>query len=163
MTDIYQYLDDHDIRYERHDHPPVFTVEDVNRLVPPLPAAKTKNLFLRDGKGKRHFLVIVGAEKSVDLKALKGVLDASRLSFGSPERLMKYLGITPGSVSVFAIVNDTDKAVEVVLDESLWKSDAFQFHPLINTSTLVISQDNLGRFLEATGHKVRILDIPARE
>ncbi len=163
MADIYQYLDDHDIRYERHDHPPVFTVEDVNRLVPPLPAAKTKNLFLRDGKGKRHFLVIVGAEKSVDLKALKGVLDASRLSFGSPERLMKYLGITPGSVSVFAIVNDTDKAVEVVLDESLWKSDAFQFHPLINTSTLVISQDNLGRFLEATGHKVRILDIPARE
>ncbi|OQY57538.1 MAG: aminoacyl-tRNA deacylase [Desulfobacteraceae bacterium 4572_88] len=163
MTDIYQYLDDHDIRYERHDHPPVFTVEDVNWLVPPLPAAKTKNLFLRDGKGKRHFLVIVGAEKSVDLKALKGVLDASRLSFGSPERLMKYLGITPGSVSVFAIVNDTDKAVEVVLDESLWKSDAFQFHPLINTSTLVISQDNLGRFLEATGHKVRILDIQARE
>ena len=163
MADIYQYLDDHDIRYERHDHPPVFTVEDVNRLVPPLPAAKTKNLFLRDGKGKRHFLVIVGAEKSVDLKALKGVLDASRLSFGSPERLMKYLGITPGSVSVFAIVNDTDKAVEVVLDESLWKSDAFQFHPLINTSTLVISQDNLGRFLEATGHEVQILEVPARE
>ena len=163
MTDIYQYLDDHDIRYERHDHPPVFTVEDVNRLVPPLPAAKTKNLFLRDGKGKRHFLVIVGAEKSVDLKALKGVLETSRLSFGSPDRLMKYLGITPGSVSVFAIVNDTDKAVEVVLDESLWKSDAFQFHPLINTSTLVISQDNLGRFLEATGHEVRIFEVPARE
>ena len=96
MTDIYKFLDDHQIEYERHDHPPVYTVEDVNRLVPPLQAAKTKSLFLRDAKGSRHFMVIVKGEKRVNLKALPGLLESSRLRFGSQERLKKYLGVDPG-------------------------------------------------------------------
>jgi Ala-tRNA(Pro) deacylase len=87
MTDIYNFLDNHQIEYERHDHPPVYTVEDVNRLVPPLEAAKTKSLFLRDAKGSRHFLIIVKGEKRVNLKALPDLLNSSRLRFGSPERL----------------------------------------------------------------------------
>jgi Ala-tRNA(Pro) deacylase len=83
--DIYQFLADHDIEYERHDHPPVFTCEEAIRLVPPLPAAKTKNLFLRDRKGGRHFLVAVGYEKAVDLKALASLLGVSKLGFASAE------------------------------------------------------------------------------
>ena len=160
MTDIYTFLDDHHIQYQRHDHPPVYTVEDVNRLVPPLEAAKTKSLFLRDAKGKRHFLVIVRGEKRVDLKALPDLLNSSRLRFGSPERLKKYLGVDPGSVSLFAAVNDMDKAVEIIVDIALWQADAFQFHPLVNTATLVISRDNVRRFLDQTGHDAQILDVP---
>jgi len=160
MTDIYQFLDDHQIEYERHDHPPVYTVEDVYRLVPHLTAAKTKSLFLRDAKGSRHFLVIVRGDKRVNLKALPDILNSGRLRFGSPERLKKYLGVDPGSVSLFAIVNDTDRAVETIIDIDLWESDAFQFHPLVNTSTLVISRDNIQRFLDKTGHDSQLLDVP---
>lgn len=161
MSDIYEFLDNSNIEYERHDHPPVFTVEDVHRLTPDLPGAKTKNLFLRDKKGSRHFLVVVPADKRINLKALPKVLETSKVSFGSPERLMENLGVTPGSVSLFAIVNDQKNRVEVIIDESLWASDAFQFHPLVNTSTLVISRDSIKRFLADTGHEVKILEIPA--
>jgi len=160
MTDIYKFLDNHQIEYERHDHPPVYTVEDVIRLVPPLEAAKTKSLFLRDAKGSRHFLVIVKGEKRVNLKALPDLLNSSKLRFGSPDRLKKYLGVDPGSVSLFAVVNDIDKAVELIIDIALWKSDAFQFHPLVNTSTLVISRDHVKQFLDTTGHDAQILDVP---
>jgi len=160
MTDIYNFLDHHQIEYERHDHPPVYTVEDVIRLVPHLEAAKTKSLFLRDAKGSRHFLIIVNGEKRVNLKALPDLLNSSRLRFGSPDRLKKHLGVDPGSVSLFAVINDIDKAVELIIDSTLWKSDAFQFHPLVNTSTLVISRGNVKQFLEKTGHDVQILDVP---
>ena len=163
MTDVYQFLADHHIEYQRHDHPPVSTVADVERLVPPLPAAKTKNLFLRDKKGKRHFLVVVPAQKRVNIKALGGVIGAGRLSFGSPDRLKRYLGVDPGSVTILAIIQDTEHAVEVFIDKDLGTEKAFQFHPLVNTSTLVISRDNLLRFLDAAGYEFRSLDVPPQE
>ena len=97
MSEFYQFLAENGIEYDRHDHPAVYTVEEAGRLVPDLPAAKTKNLFLRDKKGQRHFLVIVPADKRVDIKALPGVVGSSRLSFGiSGSRLKKYLGAEPG-------------------------------------------------------------------
>jgi Ala-tRNA(Pro) deacylase len=163
MSDVYQFLAENHIEYERHDHPPVYTVADVERLVPPLPAAKTKNLFLRDKKGKRHFLVVVPAQKRVNVKALGAVIGAGRLSFGSADRLKRYLGVDPGSVTILAVIRDSDHAVEVVFDEILWQEEAFQFHPLINTSTLLISRDNLLRFLDAAGHEIRSLDVPAQK
>lgn len=163
MTDIYKFLAVHNIAYERCDHPPVFTVEDVHRLVPPLPAAKTKNLFLRDGRGRRHFLVVVEGDKRVDLKALPSLLDCRRLRFGSPERLKKYLAVDPGSVTLLAVVNDLNQDVEVIIDDDLWQSDALQFHPLVNTSTLAIARDNIQRFLDKTGHGFKIIDIPEQK
>ena len=161
MSDLYQFLADHHIEYKRHDHPPVFTVADVERLVPLLPAAKTKNLFLRDKKGKRHFLVVVPAQKRVDIKALAAVIGAGRLSFGSPDRLKRFLDVDPGSVTILALIRDAGHAVEVVFDKILAQEKAFQFHPLVNTSTLVISRDHLLQFLEITGHEIRRLDVPA--
>jgi Ala-tRNA(Pro) deacylase len=163
MDDFYQFLADHKIGYERHDHPAVFTVEESDRLVPPLPGAKTKNLFLRDQKGKRHFLVVVPADKRVNIKALPQALGSSRLSFGSAERLKKYLGVEPGAVTLLAIFNDPDHVVEVFMDKALWESEAYNFHPLVNTSTLVISRDNLERFIEATGHEIKIVDVPGQD
>ncbi|MCP4623300.1 MAG: prolyl-tRNA synthetase associated domain-containing protein [bacterium] len=163
MSDFYQFLAENGIEYDRHDHPAVYTVEEAGRLVPDLPAAKTKNLFLRDKKGQRHFLVIVPAEKRIDIKALPGAVGSTRLSFGSAQRLKKYLGVEPGAVTLFAIFNDPKCNVELIVDESLWQAEAFQFHPLVNTSTLVISRDNLMRFIELRGHELRFLDIPSQE
>jgi len=152
-------LDRHDIAYQRCDHPPVYTIEEADRLVPPLPAAKTKNLFLRDQKGRRHFLVCVAADRQIDLKALAGAVDVKRLSFGSAHRLETYLGLTPGAVSIFGIINDLERRVEIVFDRSLWQQNAFQFHPLVNTSTLCISREELTRFVALTGHKIKVVDL----
>jgi Ala-tRNA(Pro) deacylase len=160
MTDIFAFLDAHGITYQRCDHPAVFTVADVVRLVPPLPGAHTKNLFLRDKKGRRHVLVVVGSDKQVNLKALSGALGIDNLSFGSPERLRKYLGIEPGSVSLLGLVNDVGRAVEVFIDQPLWQAAALHCHPLVNTATLVIPREGVERFLQATGHAYRLVDVP---
>jgi Ala-tRNA(Pro) deacylase len=162
LTDIYAFLAENGIAYQRQDHPAIFTVDEGRRLVPPLPGSKTKNLFLRDRKGQRHFLVVVGYDKAVDLKRLKDLLGVSKLGFASPERLKKYLGVDPGSVSVLGVVNDSDAEVEVIFDEELWQAEKLQCHPLVNTSTLVISKDELERFLKITGHDVRVLVVPGR-
>ena len=160
MTDFFKFIDEQGIAYDRHDHPAVYTVEEADQLVPDLPGAKTKNLFLRDDKGKRNFLVLVPSDKRVNLKALKGVLGVKRISFGSPERLKKHLGIEPGAVSLLAVYNDGGHKVEVVMDQDLWESDTFLFHPLVNTSTLIIKKADIKRFLEATGHDLNVVDVP---
>ena len=163
MEKFYQFLADHHIEYERHDHPAVYTVEEAERLVPPLPGAKSKNLFFRDKKGNRHFLVVVSAKKRVNIKALPDVVGSTRLTFGSPRRLEKYLGVEPGAVTLMAIFNDADQNVEVFIDRELWESKAFNFHPLVNTSTLVISRKNLQRFIDATGHAIQVVDVPGQK
>jgi Ala-tRNA(Pro) deacylase len=161
MTDIFRFLEANGIAYERFDHPPVYTVNDVKLLTPDIPGKKTKNLFLRDKKGVRHLLVTVPAEKRVDLKKLTNIIGATRLSFGSSDRLKKYLGIDPGAVSLLAIINDPDKQVEVYIDNDLWESEAYQYHPLVNTSTLAIEHEHLKRFLESDGHEFKIIEVPA--
>jgi Ala-tRNA(Pro) deacylase len=157
---IFEFFNRHDIKYERFDHPPVFTCEDAKRLVPDLPGADIKNLFLRDGKGKRHFILTVSANKKVNLKALGAQLGVSGLGFASPERLKKYLNLEPGSVTLFGVINDPDKLVEVMIDKEVWQEEALQCHPLINTSTLVITKENLEKFFSACEHSFKIIDVP---
>ena len=157
------FLRQHGIDAPRHAHPPVMTVEESERLVPKLPGAKTKNLFLRDKKGARHFLVTVRHDLAVDLDALGAVLEARGLGFASPERLKKHLGITPGSVSLLALINDSRAAVEFVIDRALWDASALHAHPLTNDATMVLAHTDLERFLNATGHTPRIIDVPERQ
>ena len=159
MADIYKFLDENNINYERHDHPAVFTVAESKELCPELDGASTKNLFLRDKKGTRHFLVTAPEDKPVDLKSLSETLEASRLSFASPDRLKTHLGIEPGSVSILALVNDPENKVEAFIDQDLWQSDAILCHPLINTSTLVVPKEDMMVFLEKTGHGVRLIEL----
>lgn len=161
--DLQAFLRAHGLTPARHEHPAVMTVEESERLVPPLPGAKTKNLFLRDRKGARHFLVTVPHDLAVDLAALGMVLDAGRLGFASPERLARHLGITPGSVSLLALFNDRAHAVEFVIDRALWQADAVQAHPLVNTATMVLPHVDLERFLSATGHRARVVEVPRAE
>jgi Ala-tRNA(Pro) deacylase len=159
--DLETFLREHGIAAARHEHPPVMTVEESERLVPKLPGTKTKNLFLRDKKGVRHFLVTVPHDLPVDLAALGSALSAGRLGFASPERLAKHLAITPGSVSLLALVNDHAHAVEFVIDRALWQAPAVHAHPLTNEATMVIAHEDLERFLAATGHAPRVIDVPA--
>jgi Ala-tRNA(Pro) deacylase len=160
--DLTAFLARHGIALQRFEHPPVMTVEESERLVPRSPGVKTKNLFLRDKKGARHFLVTVPHDLAVDLVALGVQVGAGRLGFASAERLMKHLGVTPGSVSLLALVNDTAHAVEFLIDRRLWDADAVHAHPLVNDATMVIPHAELERFLAATGHSVRIIEVPGR-
>jgi len=160
--DIAAFLEQHGVEAQRHEHPPVMTVEESLRLVPPLPGLKTKNLFLRDRKGRRHFLVTVPHDLAVDLEALGDLLGAGKLGLASAERLFTHLGITPGSVSFLALANDRARAVEFVVDRRLWEADAVHAHPLVNSATMVVPHASLERFLAATGHVPRVETVPAR-
>jgi Ala-tRNA(Pro) deacylase len=161
--DICAFLDDHGITYEKFDHPAVFTVEESNALDMKIPGKHTKNLFLRDKKGKRHILVTVAHEKQVDLKALAEALNVQQnLSFASPERLKQHLGVTPGSVTLLGLVNDTAHAVEFVIDQDVWDAEAVGCHPLTNTATLVVPHAGIEAFLTATGHQPKIIRTPPK-
>ncbi|MGB1252868.1 MAG: prolyl-tRNA synthetase associated domain-containing protein [Candidatus Promineifilaceae bacterium] len=160
--DIFAFLQQHNIEYDRVDHPPVYTVAEAQEKVPPIAGAETKNLFIRTKKGNRHFLVVIGYDKSVDLKKLAAALGVKRLGFASPDRLMTYLGIKPGSVSLLAILNDTDAAVEVIVDRAVWDADRLKCHPLVNTNTLSIARSDVERIFEITNHTVTVIDVPQR-
>ncbi|TKB48731.1 prolyl-tRNA synthetase associated domain-containing protein [Ferrimonas sediminicola] len=160
VMDIEALLSQHLIEYERFEHPPLENCTEADRLKLHRPGQRLKNLFLRDNYGKRHFLLITRADKAVDLKKLSRELKISRLGFASTERMQRFLGITPGHVSLLALVNDPEHKVELWLDADIWNGQAFQCHPLINTVTLVLSQPNVERFLNLVGHKPEILEIP---
>ena len=160
VSDLYAFLEQHQLAYTRFDHPAVFTVEESKALSPDMEGGKTKNLFLRDKKGERHFLVTVEEDKRVDLKRLSAVTGSSKLSFGSAERLKEHLGLEPGAVSLLGLFHDPDHQVEVLIDEDLWQERFILCHPLINTSTLQLPLDSLERFFQATGHPFRLIPIP---
>ena len=160
-TVLEDFLSLHRIELARHMHAAVMTVAESEQLVPKLPGAKTKNLFLRDKKGLKHFLVTIPASLSVDLGRLGDTLGAGRLGFASAERLLKYLGLTPGSVSVLGLVNDVEHCVQCVIDQNLWDAEAIQAHPLINTATMVVTHAQLEQFLAATGHTPLVIRVPA--
>lgn len=151
------------ISYTRHEHPPVFTVEDADKYWTGLRGTHCKNLFLRNKKGNRHYLVIAATSKAVDLRSLNAALGEDRLSFGSPERLKKCLGLEPGSVSPFGLINDTTKEVRVIVDADLRRSSFLGFHPNTNTATLDISAADFEKFLAWCGNDVRYIELGGRE
>ena len=152
-------LDALGIRYERYSHPPVFTSDEAREHWAKIPATPVKNLFLRNKKGDRHYLVILEIGKEANLKHLVKVIGDDRLSFGSPERLMSNLGLTPGSVSPFGLLNDARHAVIVVLDEDLRRAERLILHPNINTASLTISLEDFERFLASRGNRARWIQV----
>lgn len=147
------------IRFELHEHPPVFTVEEALAHWRDIDATHCKNLFLRNKKGSRHYLVVAEHSREVDLKKIAALVGDDRLSFASPERLGRLLGLTPGSVSPFGLLNDTSREVRVVVDVQLRGSSRVAFHPNVNTATLVVSMADFERFLASTGHVVQFVTI----
>ena len=138
------------------DHDAVFTVEEAKALRGELPGGHIKNLFLRNKK-EEMWLVVAEEDKRIDLKALGELLGAGKLSFGSADRLMTYLGVLPGAVTPFSIINDKQRKVTVVLDQDLLEKNPVNCHPLVNTKTTAIAPQDLLRFLEAEGHKPQLL------
>jgi Ala-tRNA(Pro) deacylase len=144
------------VETETIEHPPLFTVEESRALRGEIPGAHTKNLFLKCKKGQL-WLVTTLEDAPIDLKTLHHKLGSGRLSFGSAELLGETLGLTPGAVSTFGVINDTENRVSVVLDIGLMVYDRINLHPLVNTATTAISRQGLISFLRSCGHPPKIL------
>lgn len=140
------------------EHAPVFTVEEAKSVRDDLPGGHSKNLFLRNKKGEM-WLVTCFEDRKIDLKALGTALGAGRISFGSPERLRTHLGVEPGAVTPFAVINDRDAKVKFFLDRGMLDADPLNFHPLVNSMTTAIAPQDLIRFLEAQGHAPTLIDL----
>jgi len=156
---VLEALDRLGIPYVRHEHPPVATVEEAEKHWADLKGTHCKNLFIRNYKGNRHYLVIAPVTRGIDLKRLNTELGEDRLSFASAERLKRWLGVEPGSVSPFGLINDETHHVQVVCDITLRSSAALGFHPNVNTATLEIAFADFERFLASRGNPVRWLEL----
>jgi Ala-tRNA(Pro) deacylase len=159
--ELFAYLDSLGIAHKTVRHQPLFTVEESQALRGKIPGAHTKNLFLRDKKGT-VFLVVTLEDAAIELRSLHRLLGASgRFSFGSADLMRELIGVEPGSVTPFAVINDKELRVTVVLDGAMMEHPVLNFHPLANTATTTISREGLLKFLQATGHKPRIEPVSA--
>ena len=156
MTDkkVFETLDMLGINYEKYEHPPVYTVEEANQYWGDLDGMHCKNLFLRDKKGKNHYLVVMEENKKLDFENIAKKINSDKLSFASEKRLEKYLGLERGAVSPFGIINDYENVVVVIVDEEIKYADSVNFHPNVNTATLNISVDDFTKFLEWSGNNI---------
>ncbi len=155
---VFDRLDSLGIDTVTHTHPPLFTVEQSKATRGDMPGGHCKNLFLRDRR-KRMWLVVCREDLRLDLGWLRRPLGADRLSFGSPDRLMRVLGVVPGAVSPFALINDADCRVQVILDRRMLALSPLNYHPLSNDMTTAIEPDDLITYIRSCGHEPRILDL----
>ena len=155
---VFNYLNERQISFIKHEHPPVFTVEEAKEHWKAITGMHCKNLFLRDKKGRKHFLVVVESSKQIDIKKLNDQL-GERFSFASPERLLKHLGLTPGSVSPFGLINNEDNLVKLILDSDIEKTEEVNFHPNINTSTLTLKTPDFLKYVDSVNNEWQYLSI----
>lgn len=159
---VIDFLHEQGVSFELVEHPAMFTIEELedSGLFPT--GLVAKNLFLRNAQGNRHFLVVLEGAKTVDLRALRGVLGTSRLSFASEERLMKYLGLEKGSVTPFGVLNDEARVVDVYFDRDL--ADCMVgFHPNRNTATVILPCKKVVELIQAHGNHFDYIDLPCQE
>jgi Ala-tRNA(Pro) deacylase len=154
---VYEALASLGIPYVRYDHPPVFTVEEALVHWRGIAGSHCKNLFVRNKKGNRHYLIIAEHLKKVDIQAIAKMIHSDRLSFASDERLKRFLGVSSGEVSPFGLLQDEGRNVTVILDAGLQNVPLINFHPNVNTSTLTISYADLLKFLDRRGNRVLVL------
>lgn len=156
--DLFRMLNKLGIKVAVHEHPALRTVQQSKALRGDLPGGHCKNLFLRDHK-KRNFLVVTLEDRPIDLATLAGKIGSGRLSFGTSERLMEFLGVEPGAVTPFALINDATKSVSVALDAGMLKLSPLNYHPLVNTMTAAIAPADLLKFIRACGHEPKLVDL----
>jgi Ala-tRNA(Pro) deacylase len=158
--DLLTFLAEQGIAATTHDHPAVFTVGESETIKLDLPGVHTKNLFLKDARDQL-WLISAEGHAEIDLKRLHTVIGSARLSFGKPELMWETLGVTPGSVTAFGLVNDTAQRVRFVLDRTLAEAELVNFHPLTNTATTAVSGAGFRRFLAAVGVSPLVVDFAA--
>ncbi len=149
---LYEFLKELNIKFEYYEHPPAPTVEIASKYWEDLEATHCKNLFFRNHKGNKHYLVLLEYTQNLDIKFLEQKLKQGKLTFASPKRMKKFLGVEPGSVTPLGLINDTDTHVHLFLDENLPKSEKISFHPNINTASIVISYKDFIKFIETLGN-----------
>ena len=159
QAELYKILDSLNIEYSYREHPPVATIEEAKKYWKNLDSGRCKNIFLRNHKGNKHYLVILEHTRTLVMKDLEQRLKQGKLSFASEKRLNKYLGLSPGSVSPFGIINDKDHHVHLFIDEKLQEFDKLSFHPNINTASLVIKRSDLVRFIEHHGNSYEFISL----
>ncbi len=152
QKELYELFERLAIQFEYHEHPPLATIEDAKIHWKDYNSGRCKNIFFRNHKGDRHYLVILEHLRQLNIKDLEKRLKQGKLTFASDQRLKKYLGVEPGSVSPFGLINDRGKHVHLFIDEKLNESDRLAFHPNINTASLVVSKSDFLKFLEYTGN-----------
>ncbi len=157
--ELYRVLDELQISFDYYEHPPVPTVEEASRYWKDIEAGHCKNLFFRNHKGNRHYLVIFEYTNDLNIRDLEQRLRQGKLSFASPERMARYLGVEPGSVSPFGLIRDTGNHVRLFLDENLKYFKRISFHPNLNTASLVISFNDFERFLRWTGNTFEYISL----
>lgn len=155
---VFEKLEELDIAYEVYDHPPLDTIEIALEYWKDIDSMHCKNLFFRNHKGNRHYLVIIKDTTPFSIRSLEQKLKQGKLTFGSEKRLMKYLGVKPGSVSPFGLINDETHHVHLFIDEQLKSADNISFHPNDNTASLVIKYVDLLKFLHAMGNSYEFID-----
>jgi Ala-tRNA(Pro) deacylase len=156
---VLRVLDELGIAYEIHEHPPVPTVEDALLYWDKIDATHCKNLFFRNHRGNRHYLVILRHDRQLNIRDLEQRLRQGKISFASPHRMERYLGLSGGSVSVFGLINDGDKHVHLFLDNALKSARKISFHPNDNTATLVISFRDFLAFLDWSGNAYEFIKL----
>ncbi|RLD76854.1 MAG: prolyl-tRNA synthetase associated domain-containing protein [Bacteroidetes bacterium] len=157
--ELYDILEELEIKFEYNEHPAAPTIEIAKQYWKDLDAVHCKNLFFRNHKGNRHYLVVFDHRQNLSIKALEQKLKQGKLSFASEKRMEKYLGLKPGSVSPLGLINDKEKHVTVFFDKNLKEAKNISFHPCINTASLVIKFDDFMRFMDWTGNKFEFLDL----
>lgn len=159
QPEVYKMLEELNIPYAYYEHPEAPTIEEAKKYWVDLKATHCKNIFFRNHKGNRHYLVILEHTQDLAIHDLEKRLKQGKLSFASPKRMMKYLGLTPGSVSPFGLINDRENHTHVFLDRNLRKSESISFHPNMNTASLVIAFADFERFLEWTGNSYEYIEL----
>jgi Ala-tRNA(Pro) deacylase len=156
---VYKVLNELDIVYEVFEHEPIYTAQQLKIIKDVAKGNHCKNLFLRNSKGDKYYLVVVRDDKAVDLKDLSNQIGSSRLSFASPERLYNTLGLTPGSVNPFSIINDKNKEVQLYIDKDVLDGQNLNFHPNINTKMVNIELEGFKKFLDHMNYKAIPVEI----
>jgi Ala-tRNA(Pro) deacylase len=159
QKELFDLLDELEIHYEYHEHPPLATIEDAVMHWKDYNSGRCKNIFFRNHKGNRHYLVVLEHLAKLDIHDLEKRLKQGKLTFGSDQRLKKYLGLNPGAVSPFGLINDKEKHVHLFIDEKLKEEERLAFHPNDNTATLVISKTDFLKFLEYTGSSFEFIKL----
>ena len=156
---VYDYLKKLGIAFDYYEHPEAPTIEIARQFYRGEGTVLCKNLFFRNHKGNRHYLVIMDSRHEMDIHQIEHLLHQGKLSFASPERMMKYLGLCPGSVSLFGLVNDSNHEVTLFVDKELLKAGKVSFHPNDNTASLVISNADMLKFIREIGNPYEFLDL----
>lgn len=159
QPELYKLFSELGIEFEYHEHPPLFTIDDAKIHWQDYDSGRCKNIFFRNHKGDRHYLVILEHLRQLNIRDLEQRLKQGKLTFASDQRLMKYLGVEPGSVSPFGLINDPDRHVYIFIDETLSGFERLAFHPNVNTASIVIRKQDFLKFLDHLGNSYEFISL----